>query len=263
MSKEPNILYASPKIVGQPAIASKEISYVNKNKVNRKRVRKVWKGKTDVKQRQMRDIIQRLEKCFPGPHDVFINQPFPLLVATILSQNTSDTNSHRAFNNLKAHYAITPDVLASLSPEDIQPYIRIAGLYRIRSRRIIDVSKIVLERFQGNLWNVLRLPIKKAREQLLKIPGIGPKTADILLSFIMKQPTMPIDTNIFRVALRIGLVNGRKYQLTQKALEALIPKKKMQTMHLLLIEHGRKICKPRTPLCQQCPIDEYCDYSLA
>ena len=222
----------------------------------------VWKGQTKAKQKQMRDVIQRLEKRFPDPRDVFIKQPFPLLIATILSQNTSDMNSRRAFHSLEAHYPITPDVLASLSPEEIQPYIRIAGLYRIRSQRIIEVSKIILEQFQGNLWNILRLPIKTAREQLLKIPGIGPKTADILLAFIMKQPTMPIDTNIFRVALRIGIVNDRKYQLTQKALEELIPKKKMQTMHLLLIQHGREICKPRSPLCQQCPIDEYCDYPL-
>jgi endonuclease-3 len=223
---------------------------------------KVWKGKIEAKQRQMREIIQRLEKHFPGPHDVFIKQPFPLLIATILSQNTSDMNSRRAFHSLEAQYAITPDVLASLSPEEIQPYIRIAGLYRIRSQRIIEVSKIILEQFQGSLRNILNLPIKNAREQLLKIPGIGPKTADILIAFIMKQPTMPIDTNIFRVALRIGIVKGRKYQLTQKALEELIPKKKMQIMHLLLIQHGREICKPRIPLCQRCPIDEYCDYPL-
>lgn len=222
----------------------------------------MWKGKTLAKQRQMRNIIQRLEKRFPGPHDVFIKQPFPLLIATILSQNTSDMNSRRAFHSLEAQYAITPGVLAYLSPREIQPYIRIAGLYRIRSQRIVEVSKIILNQFQGNLWNILRLPLKDAREQLLKIPGIGPKTADILLAFIMKQPTMPIDTNIFRVALRIGIVNSRKYQLTQKALEELIPKKKMQTMHLLLIQHGREICKPRTPLCQQCPIDKYCDYPL-
>ena len=220
----------------------------------------MWNGKTEVKQQQMRDIIQRLEKRFPGPHDVFIKQPFPLLIATILSQNTSDKNSRRAFHNLEAQYAITPDVLASLSPAEIQPYIRIAGLYRIRSQRIIEVSKIILEQYQGNLWNVLRLPFKNAREQLLMIPGIGPKTADILLAFIMKQPTMPIDTNIFRVAIRIGIVNVRKYQLTQQALEELIPKKKMQTMHLLFIQQGREICKSRTPLCQQCPITEYCDY---
>lgn len=222
----------------------------------------MWKAKTEAKQRQMRVIIQRLEKRFPGPHDVFIKQPFPLLIATILSQNTSDTNSRRAFRSLEAQFAITPDVLASLSPEEIQPYIKIAGLYRIRSQRIINVSKIILDRFQGNIWNILHLSIKNAREQLLKIPGIGPKTADILLAFVMKYPTMPIDTNIFRVALRIGIVNGRKYQTTQKALEELIPKKKMQTMHLLLIQHGREICKPRTPLCQQCPIDECCDYPL-
>ena len=177
-------------------------------------------------------------------------------------ENLEPSNYGGAFHNLEAQYAITPDVLASLSPAEIQPYIRIAGLYRIRSQRIIEVSKIILEQFQGTLWSVLRLPFKNAREQLLMIPGIGPKTADILLAFIVKQPTMPIDTNIFRVAIRIGIVKVRKYQLTQQALEELIPKKKMQTMHLLLIQHGREICKPRTPLCSQCPITKYCEYPL-
>lgn len=220
----------------------------------------MWKEQEKAKHQRMRNIIQRLERRFPGPHHLFVNQPFPLLIATILSQNTSDVNSRRAFHNLKAQYAIAPDILASLSPKDIQPYIKIAGLYRIRSKRIIDVSKILLERFQGNMWNILRLPVKIAREQLLEIPGVGPKTADILLAFVTNQPTMPVDTNIFRVALRIGIVNGRNYQRTQKALEELIPNTKMQTMHLLLIQHGREICKPRTPLCQLCPINESCDY---
>ena len=220
----------------------------------------MWKEKGEAKHQRMLDIIQRLERRFPGPHSIFVNQPFPLLIATILSQNTSDVNSRRAFHNLEAQYAITPDVLASLSPKDIQPYIKIAGLYRIRSQRIIDVSKILLERFQGDVWNILHLPVKIAREQLLEIPGVGPKTADILLAFVTHQPTMPVDTNIFRVALRIGIVNGRNYQRTQRALEELIPNNKMQTMHLLLIQHGRAICKPRTPLCQQCPIDEFCEY---
>lgn len=218
------------------------------------------KTKERSKRQQMLEIIRELERRFSGPHELFVRQPFSLLIATILSQNTSDVNSRRAFHNLEASYAITPNTLASLSPEEIQPHIKIAGLYRIRSQRIIEVSKIILKRFQGNMWNILCHPAEIARKQLLEIPGIGPKTADILLAFITNHPTMPVDTNIFRVALRIGIVNGRNYQRTQKALEELIPDNMMKKMHLLLIQHGREICKPRSPLCPQCPINEFCEY---
>jgi endonuclease-3 len=122
------------------------------------------------------------------------------------------------------------------------------------------VAKIVLERFGGDLDLILQRPMEEARRELMSLEGVGPKTADILLAFRGNRSVMPIDTNIFRVAERIGLVKGRNYEMTRSALEELIPTDEMSKMHFILIRHGREICKPRRPLCSVCPIKNLCDY---
>jgi endonuclease-3 len=220
----------------------------------------MWEDAVSEKRRRMGEVIQRLEEQYPIQQQHPIQASFPLLIATILSQNTSDKNSSKAFQNLKAKYDVRPQVLAHLQPHEIKPLIEVAGLYEIRSRRIINVSKAVLKRFEGNLDTVLQLPTQEARNELLKLKGIGPKTADILLAFRGKRPIMPVDTNIFRVAERLGLVRGRNYERTRAALEELIPAPKMGEMHFTLIRHGREICKPRRPLCPICPINTLCGY---
>lgn len=206
------------------------------------------------------DIIQRLEERFPIRHHHPIREAFPLLIATLLSQNTTDKNSLQAFQNLKSHYDVTPHVLARLQPSDIKPHIEIAGLYEVRSRRIIALSKTVIERFEGDLDIILRRPMDEARQELMDLKGVGPKTADILLAFKGNRPIMPVDTNIFRVSGRIGLVEGRNYERTRAALEEVIPEKKLGEMHFALIKLGRDICKPRRPLCPLCPITSLCTY---
>ncbi len=208
----------------------------------------------------MGEIIQRLEERFPIRHHHPIREAFPLLIATLLSQNTSDKNSFQAFRNLRSHYDVTPQVLARLQPGDIIPHIEVAGLYEIRSRRIIALSKTVIERFEGDLDIILRRPMDEARQELMDLKGVGPKTADILLAFKGNRPIMPVDTNIFRVSGRIGLVEGRNYERTRAVLEEVIPEKKLGEMHFALIKLGRDICKPRRPLCPLCPITSLCTY---
>lgn len=208
-------------------------------------------------------IIGRLERRFPiQPHNR-IRDTFSLLIATVLSQNTNDKNSSQAFQTLKKHFKIDPEVLAKLKPEEIKPWIRYAGLYKVRSRRIVELSKTVLKRFSGNLDKILQLPLPEARRILMSLNGVGPKTADILLAFSGNRPIMPVDTNIFRVANRIGLVDGRDYEETRSALEHCIPPEKLRSMHLILIRLGREICKPKKPLCNDCPIYGLCDYPKA
>ena len=220
----------------------------------------MWSNDIDERQRMMAKIIQHLENRFPIRHHHPIRDAFPLLIATLLSQNTTDKNSFQAFQNLKSHYGVTPHVLARLQPSDIKPHIEVAGLYEIRSRRIIALSKMVLERFEGNLDMILRRPTDEARLELMDLKGVGPKTADILLAFRGNRPIMPVDTNIFRVSGRIGLVEGRNYERTRAALEEVIPEKKLGEMHFALIQLGRDICKPRRPLCPLCPITSLCTY---
>ena len=220
----------------------------------------MWLNDIGERRRRMTKIIQCLEERFPIRHHHPIRDAFPLLIATLLSQNTTDKNSFQAFQNLKSHYDVTPHVLARLQPSDIKPHIEVAGLYEIRSRRIIALSKMVLERFKGDLDMILRHPMDEARQELMDLKGVGPKTADILLAFRGNRPIMPVDTNIFRVSGRIGLVEGRNYERTRAALEEVIPEKKLGEMHFALIQLGRDICKPRRPLCQLCPITSLCTY---
>lgn len=220
----------------------------------------MWPKEIDERRRRMMDIIQRLEERFPIRHHHPIREAFPLLIATLLSQNTTDKNSLQAFQNLRSHYDVTPHVLARLQPSDLKPHIKIAGLYEVRSRRIIALSKTVIERFEGDLDIILRRPMDEARQELMDLKGVGPKTADILLAFKGNRPIMPVDTNIFRVSGRIGLVEGRNYERTRAALEEVIPEKKLGEMHFALIKLGRDICKPRRPLCPLCPITSLCTY---
>jgi endonuclease-3 len=207
---------------------------------------------------RMHEIIRRLEEEFPDVQPFESEDAFPTLIRTILSQNTSDRNSSLAYRRLKNRYTLTPEVLAELQPGEIKPLIRCAGLHEIRSRRIVEVSKAVLELFDGNLRTVLDNPLDEARGQLLGIKGVGYKTADILLCFVGKRDVMPIDTNIFRVVNRLGFAEGRRYERVRRTLESLIPPNKIARMHLLLIQLGRDVCKPRRPLHQICPIKQCC-----
>lgn len=209
---------------------------------------------------RMNEVITCLEQKIPLREPHRINDVFSLLIATILSQNTNNMNSSRAFHNFMKNYEIKPDVLANLKPEEIRPLIKSAGLQNIKSKRIIAISKTVLYKFSGNLNTVLKLPLQKARHTLLSLDGVGPKTADILLNFIGERAVMPIDTNIFRVINRLNFIKGRNYEKTRLTLEKLIPSEKLQEMHLLLIQFGRKICKPRNPTCLTCPLKSICDY---
>lgn len=211
---------------------------------------------------RMKEIIRRLEKSFSSKPNLWIREPFEVLIATILSQNTSEKNARMAFSRLKEHFDLRPEVLACLKPEDLKPMIKCAGLSEIRSLRIINISKEILKRFNGNVSTVLLLPLNEAREVLMSIKGIGPKTTDVFLSFVGGFPVMPVDTNIFRVIDKIGFVKGRNYERTRKSLERLIPDEKLNDMHFYLIKLGREICKPRKPLCLECPVESLCNYGV-
>jgi endonuclease-3 len=209
-----------------------------------------------------KEIISRLEERFPAEPERRSRDPFSVLIATILSQNTNDRNSRRAFERLSKEFPITAKALAELQPERLKPTIEVAGLSNIRSRRIVEVSKAIVEQFGGDLDAALSLPFEEARKRLMSIDGIGPKTADVVLLFAGNRRVMPVDTNIFRVVGRVGFARGRNYERTRLALERLIPQEKLHRMHLLLIRLGREICKPRRPFCSVCPISDVCDYGL-
>jgi len=188
--------------------------------------------------------------------------PFEALVETILSQNTNDLNRDRAMKLLRSRFEITPEALAEAPTEQLADCIKPAGLYRVKAPRIKEVSGIILNRFGSDLGSVLERPPAEARSILLDLPGVGYKTADILLAFVTSHPTVPVDTHVMRVSKRLGIARkSAGYEETRLALEALVPDKRRVKMHLSLIRFGREICKAPRPLCPICPVNRTCPSS--
>ncbi|MGA2789345.1 MAG: endonuclease III [Candidatus Bathyarchaeia archaeon] len=188
--------------------------------------------------------------------------PFETLVNTILSQNTNDRNSDAAMRRLRKRYRITPEVLSKVKVRQLIPLIRSAGLYKSKAPRIKEVSRIVKEEYGGRLSPILNLPYAEAKAKLMEMPGVGPKTADILLAFVAKNPVIPVDTHIARVTKRLGIApTNANYEKTRTSLEALIPPEDRVKLHLSVIAFGREICRAPRPRCSTCPVNEWCPSS--
>ncbi|MDI6690653.1 MAG: endonuclease III [Candidatus Bathyarchaeota archaeon] len=205
-------------------------------------------------------ILQLLKKTFTMPKWVTSNRdPFETLIVTIISQNTADRNTAKAFENISKQFRIKPEVLANAETNQIEECLRVAGLYRNKAKTIRQISKIILEKFHGTLNPILSLPFEEARKTLLKLPGVGPKTADVILLFCSEKPTIPVDTHVNRVAKRFGLApqNG-DYEMVRQSLQSLYNPKDYLSVHILFILLGRKYCKARNPLCKHCPVNALC-----
>ena len=188
--------------------------------------------------------------------------PFATLVQTILSQNTTDRNSDAAMKKLRKRYRILPKVLSRAKVSDLVPCIRSAGLYTTKAPRIKEVSRIIQEQYGGRLDPILDLPYMQAKETLMEMPGVGPKTADILLAFVAKNPVIPVDTHVARVTKRLGIAPANaNYEKVRTSLEELIPPKDRVNLHLSIIEFGRAICKAPRPRCAICIVNERCPSS--
>jgi len=173
--------------------------------------------------------------------------PFEVLVAIILSQNTSDKNAARAYSNLKkAVGEITPQTLRSLSREELEKAIEPAGMHRIRAQRLRELAEF----FDDAHFDVKNV-------DLTKIPGIGKKTVDVLL-INYGIPTFPVDTHIMRIANRWGI--GRKYEEIKKWFVENLPENRLFETHLKLIQFGRTICKAKNPKCRICPVKNLCPW---
>jgi endonuclease-3 len=214
-------------------------------------------------QKRAEKILQILRSTFVLPKWTTSNKnPFRTLVTTIISQNTADRNTVRAFENLSKRFEITPEALANAETSKIEEGLKVAGLYRNKTKTIKQVSKIILERFQGDLKPILSMPFEEARKTLMELPGVGPKTADVVLLFCAERPTIPVDTHVNRVSKRLALapVNG-DYEAVRESLQTLYNPKDYLALHVLLILLGRKYCKARNPLCKHCPLNTLCPSS--
>lgn len=224
-------------------------------------------GARELKERERaREIIRRLEKLLNTDPEEFIaykaylerKDPFESLVATIISQNTSEKNSFQAWGNLKSKLSIDPYTLAKTDPKIIAELIRPAGLQEQKAKAIVAAAKFIVEKFNGDMKKILELPVEEARRILVEnIPGVGWKTADVVLSMFGK-PTIAVDTHISRVSVRLGFTKTRRYEDVRRKLMELYDPREYHKIHLLLILLGRRYCKARKPLCNQCPIRNLC-----
>jgi endonuclease-3 len=206
--------------------------------------------------------IRILEELYGVPEVKEID-PVDLLVMTILSQNTSDTNSQRAFGQLKLAYADYEEILAA-KEGDVADEIRTGGLANIKARRIKEtLQKIETDAGAITLGFLADQDKNKAREYLLTLPGVGPKTAAVVLLFAFGLPFMPVDTHVYRVSRRLGIVaEGDSIEMAERILEEIVPPGKYLSLHLNLLKHGRRICRARRPSHEECDLRHYCDCYL-
>lgn len=207
-----------------------------------------------------RKILEILRRSFALPEWLTSNMdPFETLIVTIISQNTADKNTERAFESLSGKFPITPEALANADTKEIEECLKPAGLYRNKAKVIKEVSRIILERYNGSLNQILERPFEESRKTLMELPGVGPKTADVVLLFSGGKPTIPVDTHVERVSKRLGLApkNGG-YEEVRKALQNIFKPEDYLDAHILLISLGRKYCRARNPRCGECILRILC-----
>jgi endonuclease-3 len=199
-----------------------------------------------------REIFRRLAVAIPNPTTELVHRsPFELLVSVILSAQATDKSVNLATAKLFA-VANTPQAVFALGVEGLEPYIKTIGLYRGKAKNIIETCRILTEQHGGQ--------VPDTREALEQLPGVGRKTANVILNTAFGQPTIAVDTHIFRLGNRIGLAPGKTpLKVEQKLLKA-VPKEYLHDAHHLLILHGRYVCIARKPKCGECVIRDLCEY---
>jgi endonuclease-3 len=212
-------------------------------------------------ERPIRYIIQNLERVYGVPENSRRSDPLDMLIQIILSQATSDTNSHRTFAALKRRF---PDWEAALRAREstIARTIQSGGLANQKAAVIKSLLRqIKQERGTLDLSFLHNLTPAAAVQYLSQFRGIGPKTIACTLLFACRIEVFPLDTHIFRILRRVGLIPQKcTDRRAHEIMNALVPSGKFYSFHVTLIRHGRALCRPRDPLCQRCPIVEYCDY---
>lgn len=208
-------------------------------------------------------IIQNLENTFGEPKLAPKSDALAMLINIILSQATSDANSNRTFRNLKNRFKTWENVLAAESGEVVEA-IRLGGLANQKTKVIKDLLRQLKEkRGKLSLRFIEKMPNDEARDYLQTFRGIGPKTVACTLLFALHKEVFPLDTHIFRVFKRMGILPEKiSAEKAHRLLDELVPTGKFYSLHVNLIRLGRKICRPREPLCERCPLIEYCDYGL-
>ena len=198
-------------------------------------------------------IFSTLRARMPAPTtELEYANPFELLIAVILSAQATDISVNKATQKLYP-VANTPQALLDLGVAGLKPYIRTIGLFNSKAENIIKTCRILLEEHDGE--------VPRTRPALEALPGVGRKTANVVLNTAFGEPTIAVDTHIFRVSNRTGIAKGKTPLEVEKRLVRLTPDEFMKDAHHWLILHGRYVCKARKPLCGECPIIEWCEFN--
>jgi endonuclease-3 len=213
---------------------------------------------------RIRELVERLEKRLGRPRRISRFDPMEELVSCILSQHTTDASSFPAFTRLRETFSSWDDIVRA-GPGAVAPVIRNAGLANQKARSIVGCLVEIHRRTGDYSLEVLReMPTMEARGWLMSLPGVGPKTASIVLCFSFGRETIPVDTHIFRVAKRLGLVpEGQDERRAHDTLMDVVPPDLAFRFHVALIQHGRTVCRAPVPLCPECTIADLCEWYKA
>lgn len=208
---------------------------------------------TLLSEKEMNEAFRRWRDANPTPASEleYVN-PFTLLVAVVLSAQSTDKGVNKATGPL-FKVADTPEKMLKLGEEGLISYIKTIGLYKNKAKHIMGLSQKLIDDFDSE--------VPGTREELMTLPGVGRKTANVVLNVIFHQPTMPVDTHLLRVAPKIGLAEGDTPEKVEKSLLARIPPEFLHDAHHWILLHGRYVCTARNPKCQECIINDICKHN--
>ncbi len=209
------------------------------------------KKKTLLK-KEIKGVLKILEELYPNAESELIyNSPFELLISTILAAQCTDKRVNQVMSEVYKKYS-TPEDFLELSEEKLGLLIKSCGFYRMKSKNILRTCRILVEKHGSKVPNTI--------EELMELPGVGKKTANVVVSNAFGQDAIAVDTHVFRVSNRIGLASSKDVEGTEEQLMKNIDKKLWSTAHHWILLHGRRVCKARKPMCEECPLTDTCLY---
>lgn len=202
---------------------------------------------------EMTEAFLRWQKQNPSPvSELEYKNPYTLLIAVVLSAQATDKSVNKATKAL-FEKVTSPQQMLDLGYDKLLPYIKSIGLYKNKGANIIKLSKMLIEEYNSE--------VPGTKEELVKLPGVGPKTANVVLNVIFKQPTMPVDTHILRIAPKIGLAPGSTPEEVERGLLKRIPPEFLFNAHHWILLHGRYVCTAKNPKCNECLIADLCKHN--